>query len=189
MAQTQKLWQQPEKKHGNIPTSHVIPNSARVRPENASRVARTKMFVAQSITRPQSNNRDTSKFRNEKPKFNQTMKMDKSLGCMSSSSTQNLHSHHSIKLQKYDDFLSAPHHHHQSVQLPRDKYQSQIVGAFSSQNRVDANPIGPQKTKSQVQANQKKNDVQLELPLHDEDGPSDMETTHQDEDPQNLQID
>jgi hypothetical protein len=50
------------------------------------------------------------------------------------------------------------------------------VGTFASQSRVDANPIGPQKNKSQVQANQKKNDVQLELPLHDGDGSSEMET-------------
>jgi hypothetical protein len=95
--------------------------------------------------------------------------LDKSLGCMSSSSTQNLHNLNSMKLQKYDDFLSTSHHH-QSVHVPNDKYKSQIVGAFASQNRVDAIPIGPQKTKSQVQANQKKNDVQI--PLNDEDMPS-----------------
>lgn len=75
------------------------------------------------------------------------------------------------------------------MQLPNDKYRSQVVSSYASQNRADPNPIGPQKTKSQIQANQKKNDVQLELPLHDEEGPSEMETTHQDEmDPQNLPI-
>lgn len=184
MIQTQKVWKNPDKKHGNIPQV-VAPNSARVRPENVSRIARTKLFAAQSLTRPASNTRNGSRYRNEKSRFNQTMKvpLDKKLG--GTSSTQNLHA---IKLQKCEDFLSAPHHH-QSVQIPNDKYRSQVVSTFASQNRVDPNPIGPQKTKSQIQANQKKTDNQLELSLQDEDGPSEMEITHQDEmDPQNLPI-
>lgn len=52
MLQTQKLWQHPDKKHGNIPTANIAPNSARTRPENVSRVPRTRMFGAQSLTRP-----------------------------------------------------------------------------------------------------------------------------------------
>jgi hypothetical protein len=145
MIQTQKLWGNPDSKKQNA----MIPNSARVRPESISRGNRGKLFGAQSLTRPTS--RDNSKFRNEKSRFNQTMKgpQDKKLNCMGSSSTQNLHKNQSIKLQKYDDFLGTAHHHHQSVQLPvSDKYRSQVVSTFSSQNRVDANPIGPQKTKS-----------------------------------------
>lgn len=111
--------------------------------------------------------------------------LNKKLNCMGSSSTQNLHVNHSSK--NNDDFLSTSHHHHQSVQIPNDKFKSQVISSYASQNRVDPNPIGPQKTKSQVQAIHKKSDCQLELPLHDEDGPSEMETTHQDEmDPQNL---
>ena len=164
MIQTQKLWGNPDSKKQNA----LIPNSARVRPESMSRTNR-RLFGANSQSRPTSNTRDNSKFRNERPKFNQTMKTSNASG-----STQNLH-----KLKKYDDFLGTAHHHHQSVQLPvSDKYRSAVVSNFACQNRE---PIGPQKTKSQIQANQKKSDEQLDF---DE---SEMETTHQ-EDPQNMPI-
>jgi len=87
MIQTAKLWGKPDTK------PNMIPNSARVRPESISRTNRSRLFGAQSLTRPTSNTRDNSKFRNEKPKFNQTMKgpLDKKLNCQGSSSTQNLH--------------------------------------------------------------------------------------------------
>lgn len=63
------------------------------------------------------------------------------------------------------------------------KKSQEIKKGSQYQSRKDANPIGPQKTKSQVQANQK-----IELPLYDDDGPSEMEITEQNEmDPQNAQ--
>lgn len=96
MLQTQKLWGNADGKKQNA----LVPNSARVRPESMSRSNR-RMFGANSLTRPASNTRENSKFRNERPKFNQTMK-----GPSASSSTQNLH-----KLKKYDDFLGTAHHH------------------------------------------------------------------------------
>ena len=89
-------------------------------------------------------------------------------------------------------------HHHSSVQIPMQtglvpkqsmqssrllKKSHEIKKGAQYQSRKDANPIGPQKTKSQVQANQK-----IELPHYDDDGQSEMETTEQNEmDPQNAQ--
>jgi hypothetical protein len=76
--------------------------------------------------------------------------LDKKMSGMGSNSTKNLHQTvNTMKLQKCDDFLSS-HHHLSSVQIPSSKYRSQIPGIsnFASQNRVDPNPIGPQKLKS-----------------------------------------
>ena len=159
---TTNSWVQPIKKHSIVPICNA-PNSARARQDY--RVPRSKISGAQSLTRPASSTRNGSRFRNEKSKLANTMKgpLDKKLAQIGSSSTQNLHAHHTMKLQKYvvypeDDFLK-PSHHHQSVQIfsknDIGKTKSLVCSNFNSQNRIDSIPIGPQKTKSQVQANQK----------------------------------